>query len=232
LLTSLLTRVIWVRVDAGGAVVGVRAGLERHDNFFHGGIASAFADAVDGHFGLTRPGLDSGQCVGGRQPQVIMAMHRNGNPVVHAGRVFDDSVNQRAELFRGRIANGIRDVQGGGPGADGFTQYHVQEFGVRAAAVFGAEFDIFAQRTGVTDHFVNLVDHFFWVHLQLVFHVDGRSRQEGVDARMSGVLDGLPRGVDVIFGGSCQPADDRRFRPVAGVAHFNRNPADGFQIVR
>jgi hypothetical protein len=48
---------------------------------------------------------------------------------------------------------------------------------------------------------------------------------------MFGVADGLPRGVDVVFGGSRQPADDRRFRPVAWVAHFNRNPADGFQIV-
>jgi hypothetical protein len=172
LLTSLLTRVIWVLSMPVVQSVGLRAGFERHDNLFHGGIASPFADAVNGHFGLARPGLDSGQGVGGRQPQVVMAMHRDGNPLVHAGCVFDNALDQRAELFGCRIANGVGDVQGGRPGADGFAQHHIQEFRVRAATVFGAEFDILAQCARITDHLVNLVNHFFGVHLQFIFHVD------------------------------------------------------------
>ena len=54
-------------LDAGVEGHEVPASVQGHDHLFQGGIASALADAVDGHFGLTGAGIDGGDGVGGGQ---------------------------------------------------------------------------------------------------------------------------------------------------------------------
>ena len=74
-------------VDAGGQVVDRAAGLQRHDHFFQRGVAGPLADAVDGHFGLARAGLQPGQGVGGGQAQVVVAVDRD-DAVLDPGRML------------------------------------------------------------------------------------------------------------------------------------------------
>src|SRR5690606_4097679 len=63
----------------GGGVVQVQAGagdvfhVQGDSDFFDGGVAGAFADAVDGDFDLARAGADGGDAVGGGEAHVVVA---------------------------------------------------------------------------------------------------------------------------------------------------------------
>ena len=101
------------------------AGLERHHNFFERCIARAFANAVDGHFSLTRARLNSSQRIRGCHAEIIMAMHRNGNAIVHAGRVPDNTIDQ-FEIFIGRgVANRVGNVKRCRARLDRFAQNNI-----------------------------------------------------------------------------------------------------------
>jgi hypothetical protein len=68
-------------VDAGARSCNGRARAQGHDDFFQGGVAGAFADAVDGAFDLAGAVLDRGQRIGHGQAQVVVAM-RGQNDVL------------------------------------------------------------------------------------------------------------------------------------------------------
>ena len=129
------------RIDSGVAIEAVAAGAHRHHDFFERGVAGAFADAVYGAFDLARAGGDGGERIGDGQAQIVVAMRRKhravgiGNPLA---QVFDE----RAELPRQRVANGVGNVDGRRPGFDGGFDDAAQKILVRAPGVFGRELDI------------------------------------------------------------------------------------------
>src|SRR4030042_6254382 len=89
-------------VYLGGIYVGcvleqVFAGTQRHHYLFHGGIAGALADAVDGALNLTYTAIEHSQAVGYSQPQIVMAMHAY-HSLLNVGHVLDDSFYEGAEL--------------------------------------------------------------------------------------------------------------------------------------
>ena len=55
----------------------LRARAQRHDDFLQRRVARALADAIDRALDLACAGLERGQRIGDRQPEVIVAMHRN-----------------------------------------------------------------------------------------------------------------------------------------------------------
>ncbi len=73
-------------VDAGGVGVDVAAGFEGHDDFFEGGVAGAFADAVDGAFDLTGAALDGGEGIGDGEAEVVVARGRRSRRFWRRGR--------------------------------------------------------------------------------------------------------------------------------------------------
>ena len=53
----------------------VAALADRHDDLLHGGVAGALAQAVDRALDLPSTVRDSGQRVGGRHAEVVVAVH-------------------------------------------------------------------------------------------------------------------------------------------------------------
>ena len=95
--------------------VHLPAQRDGHDDLLEGGVACPLADAVDGALNLACPVHGAGQAVGGRQPQVILAVGGDDD-VVDAGRVGLDVGDQAAKLVRQVPAGGVRDVEGGRTG--------------------------------------------------------------------------------------------------------------------
>src|SRR6266581_3133658 len=91
----------------GGQMLGDHVGLEGedvaarfqcHDELLQRAVASPFADAVDGALHLPRSGLDRRDRVGYRQPQVVVAVHRN-NRLVDIGDILPQ-VRDDVEVFK------------------------------------------------------------------------------------------------------------------------------------
>ena len=98
------------------------AGLQRHHHFFERCIAVPFTDAIDGHFRLTRACANAGQSIGRCHSEIVMAMNRDRDAVMHSGRVLDDTVNQIEEFIGRGVTHGIGNIQCGRAGFDRFTQ--------------------------------------------------------------------------------------------------------------
>ena len=116
-----------------------------------------------------------------------------------------------AHLFRGRIADGVGHVQRPGAGVGGGLQHIGQEFGLGAEGVFGRELDVIEQAGGVFDRPHRRRQHLVGGHLQLGGAVDRAGADEGVAAamRLGRRLQGAEGGVDVLFVGARQGAEDR-----------------------
>ena len=63
--------------DAGLEAEHLAAHLERHHDLLERGVAGALADAVDRALDLARPGLHGGERVRDREPEVVVAVHRD-----------------------------------------------------------------------------------------------------------------------------------------------------------
>ena len=69
----------------------------------------------------SRPGLDAGQRVGRRQPEVVVAVDRPDD-ALGPRRVGAQVADEPAELLRRGVADGVGDVERRRPGGDGLTQ--------------------------------------------------------------------------------------------------------------
>src|SRR3990167_8675847 len=115
--------------DAGGVVVKVLAGVERHDYLFEGGVACPFAYSVYGTFYLGSPGLYGGKRIGNGQSQVVVAVNAYGG-FAYVPNLFYEILNQPGEFLRYCVSHGVGDVDHGGPGVY-YRLYHLaQEFGL------------------------------------------------------------------------------------------------------
>src|SRR2546421_12282474 len=76
----------------------LRPHAPRHDDLFQRRIAGTLTDAVDGAFDLPGPGLDRGERVGHREPEVVMAV-----------RAEHDAVGVRNTLVHGAEHRSVLD---------------------------------------------------------------------------------------------------------------------------
>ena len=104
-------------LDVRREAVVVETGLERHHDFLERGIARAFADAVDRAFHLACSRLAAGQAVGDRQAKVVVAMSADDRPL-DIGHALLEGADDLAVLLRRGVTDGIRNVDGRGPGFD------------------------------------------------------------------------------------------------------------------
>ena len=185
-------------LDAAVHAVHVGADLHRHDDFFQRGIARTFADAAKGHFGLTGTVLDSAQAVGDGEPKVVVTVHAEHGLVGIRG-VFDDVFDQLAVFVGLGIADGVGDVDGGGPGVDDLGEHADEEIRIGARGVFGGKFHVVGILGGMAhggdSHFHDLIRGL----AELVLHVDGRRGEEDVDTRVARPVQRLPCAVDVVL---------------------------------
>ena len=115
--------------------------LDRHDDFLECGITSALADAVDRAFDLTGTAFKPSQRVCHRQPQVIVAMHREDR-LVGIDHTFAHGSKERAIFVGCRVAHGIWDIDRGRTSLDRGIDTLAQEIYFRARAILGRPFDV------------------------------------------------------------------------------------------
>ena len=189
-----------------------RARPEGHDDLLERRVAGALAEAVDRDLDLARAGLDGGERVGRREPEVVVAVDADRR--VRADEV-DDPPDERAELGRDRVADGVRDVDRRGAGLDDRLVDLEQEVGVGARGVLGARTR--SRRRGpsclaaVADPADRLGERLVAVDPELVLEVDVARRDEDVEVRPLGDLDRLDRPLRV----AVAAAGERRDRDPA-----------------
>ena len=131
----------------------------------------ACADAVDRAFELTGTVFDGLEEIGHGQTEIVVAVHRD-HGIADVGHVLIDACDQRAELRRCRVADGVGNVDRGGAGSNRRLNHLIKELRVAAAGVFTGELNIFHQRTGVAHHLGNDAEHVGTALAQLVLEVD------------------------------------------------------------
>ncbi len=188
----------------------VGAGAKDHRHLLERGVAGPFADAVDAAFDLPRPDVETGEGVGDREPEVVVAVHRERD-LGERRAALVELQQVPLELVRHRVADGVRDVDGGRALVDGRRDdlRHVGD--VAARRVLAGEFDVVAERSRQPHRVGRGGEHLRPVHLELPLQVDVARGDERVDARLRGVADGIPAGGDVLLVRAGEPGDDRPF---------------------
>ena len=134
-------------INIAGEWVDVGADHDGCGDLFEGGVAGAFADAVDGAFGLPRARLKAGESICDCHAEVVVAVGGE-DYVFDAGDAGFDHAEDGGVLRRCGVAHGVGDVDGGGSGLDGYGDHLKEELGVGAGAVLGGEFDVVDEGAG------------------------------------------------------------------------------------
>ncbi len=210
------------RVDAGPVGHDIVAGSDRHHDLFQRRVACAFAEAVDRAFDLACACLHTGEAVGDGQPQIVMAVGREHDPV-SAGDAFAQHGDDVVEFIGDCVAHRVGDVDRRCPGLDGGFHAAAEEIGLGARRVHRRPFHIVGMAAragdGSDDGFVNLLR----AHLQLILPMQRRGADEGMNAPPFRVLQRLAGPVDILRIRACQAADHR-------VLHELRDLGDGIEI--
>ena len=135
-------------------------------------------------------------------------MHRP-HDLVRVRHALDQLAHGFGILIRDGVADGIRDIDRPRTGLDHRLEDTAQEINVRAAGIFGGKLDIVRVFACPANRLDRLRNHLVGRHAQLLFHVDRRRGNKGMDAagiRRADRLTGTP---DVVFVGACQRTDGR-----------------------
>ena len=122
-------------VDVGGEGHDVLAHFQRHHDLFQRGIAGAFADAVDGAFHLARACQHTGQRIGDRQSQIVMAMGGEGH-FIRVGYAVAQHGDDFEIFLRRGVAHRVGNIDGGGAGMDRHFHAAAEEIRHRAGGIF------------------------------------------------------------------------------------------------
>src|SRR5204863_7700295 len=136
------------------------------------GVAGPLAESVDRDLDLSRAGLDGGQGIRRRQPEVVVAVDADGR--IAADKV-DDPPGQGTELGRDRVPDRVRDVDRGRTRLDDRLVDLEEVVDVSSRRVLGREFDlgVSAQSlTAVADPANRLGERRLPVDSQLVLAMD------------------------------------------------------------
>ena len=168
-------------LDAGPrAAEAVASSRKRHHDLFDRRVAGSLTDTVDGDFDLASAGRDRGQGVGGRHPEIVVAMNRDDR-VFDPGHVFLQVGHQIRVFGWGGVPDGIRHVEGCCAGFDGAREDLDKVIPVGTSGIFSRELDVIDQRMRQRDHFADPLEYVLARHLQFVLEMDIRGGNEGVD---------------------------------------------------
>ena len=186
----------------------VAARLDRHDHLFERGVAGALADPVDRALHLARAVEHASQRVRRRHPEVVVAVHGDAR-AIDVRHVLVQRGDQRAELLRDRVADGVGDVDRRRTLVDRCLEQLVDELRVGAGGVHRRELDVGAVPLGPGDGGARHLHHVLAVLAQLVRHVDLARGDEDVDPRRLRLRDRVPARLDVVRVRACEAGDHR-----------------------
>ena len=204
-------------VDVGMGIELFAMHLDSHDHFFHGGVASALAQAVDGALDLRCTVLNARKGKRGSHAEVVMAVNRDGS-LVDVLDVLHQELDAATVLFRQRITRGIRDVDHRSASSDDRFDHFCKEFIVGTTRIFAVEFDIFNVLLGVFRGVHRALENGLGRGAQLIEDVAVRNTDARMDARA--------RTIDVLLHGARERTDDRL------IAYFGRDLLHALEIAR
>ena len=194
-------------VDVGMGVKLLAVHLDAHDNFFHSGVASALAQAVDGAFDLTSAVFDTSERKGGSHAKVVVAV--NGKRcLVHVGNVFHQELDATAEFVRQRVAGGVGDVDYRSASGNCCLYNLCQELVVGTTCVLCVELNVFDVLLGVLNGVDRALDDLFGRGAQLFVDVAVGNADARVDTGALALGQSASSGIDVLFNGTGQGAYD------------------------
>lgn len=137
--------------------------------------------------------------------------------------MFTQITNKSAELGRNCVSDGIRNIDRRCAFANRRFNDAVKEFRLRARSVFAGKFDVVGVFLCDANRFNGTGNDLLRRHVELLFHVKGRSRNERMDTASRGCGNGLA-GLSYI-GRICSGK-----RTNGRVANHLGNCADGFKV--
>ena len=197
----------------------ILTGFDRHNHLLGGSVACPLPDAVDGPLNLTGPGVDGGQGVGHRQPQVVVAVGGDDHIVPPAGHLVVHPAQQLHVVFGGGEPHRVRDVDGGGPLLHRRPATGDHKVGVGAGGVLGGELHIVGVAAGPGHRLHHGGQHLLRRHAQHAFHMDGGGALKNVDAAAGGGSHRLVGPVDVVGHAPGQGGDHRAFHQAGDLPH-------------
>ena len=90
---------------------------------------------------------------------------------IDCGNALAHLAEHLAVLRRSRVADGVRHVDGGGSGFNGYANHLYEEVTVGAGGILGRKLDVVAEAARLADRFGGLIESLFAAHLQLVFEM-------------------------------------------------------------
>ena len=121
---------------------------------------------------------------------------------VGAGNFFAHVRKHPAEFLRDRVAGGVGQIDHGGAGANHLAANVHHIVPVRARSVLARELDVVEMLFRARHGPGRGVEHVFAIHVEFVFEMDFRGRDENVNSGMRGLVDCAQRRIDVLFAGA------------------------------
>ena len=184
-------------IDAGIEMEQILTGTNGHHDFLQGSVARALAQTVDRALHLPGTLNHRRQGVGYGKAQIVMAVYRE-NRLVSVGHPGHDLSDGVTELLRNGIAHGVGNVNGPSTGGDCRLDDSAQEVEFGAPRILAGKLNIIHVSTSTLDRPDRLLNHRLRLHLQLVFHVNGRGGNEGVNTPPFRWANGLGGAVDIL----------------------------------
>ncbi len=151
-------------------------------------------------------------------------MHRPDH-LVRVRHALDQLAHGFGVLEGNGIANGIRHVDGLGPGLDDRFENPTQEVDLGAPGILGRKLDVIRVLTRPANRLDRLLDHLIGGHAELLFHMNRRGGNEGMNPPRIGRLDRLARPRDIVFIGARQ-------RTHGGILDGLGNGVDRIEVAR
>ena len=182
--------------DSRIRLVQIFSRLHSHGDFFERSIAGAFADSVDSAFQLSSPRFHRGQRICHRQTQVVVAVYGDIHGIQR--RAFFSDLCQESEIFlRSGISYGIRNIDRRRARFDHPVEDLRQEIRVASRRVFRGKLDVGHILFRMFYHSFRALQNCLRLHEKLVFHMDRRCGDKGVNSRRNRFFYRFIRSIDI-----------------------------------
>jgi hypothetical protein len=168
----------------------------------------ALADPVDRTLDLARAGGQARERVRDREPEVVVTVDGD-HDVLQLGHEAVELAKDLRVLVGHRVSDRVGDVDRGRALVDRRLHDLCHELDVGATGVLRRELDVVAVLLGMSDGGARLSEDVLPRGHELALDVNVGSRDDDVDPRLLGVLDGVPDRVDVGRHRACEATDHR-----------------------
>ncbi|MNB87478.1 hypothetical protein D3C75_344780 [compost metagenome] len=188
----------FVVIDAGLHIHDVFTHFDRHDHFFQRTVTGALTDAVHCPFYLTCASMDGCNCIANGQAQIVVSVDGN-NRFIDIRYAFVQAGNDVGELERHGVADGVRDIDGGGTGVNRGFNHACQIGDWRTTGIFTGEFNVVGVVASPFDHVNRTLNNFIQRATQFCGDMHRGGGDKSMDSECFGHFQRFCCHVDIFF---------------------------------